>query len=80
MRGHNICFMQNKQKLSLLIIKYSLLSRALDSVRGHENGLYFANFDFANLSIPEFLVDTVPVNVMNSSLTRLSNGKLLGVI
>ena len=28
MRGHNICFMWNKQKLSLIIIKYSILSRA----------------------------------------------------
>ena len=29
MSGHNICFMQNVQKLSLIITKYSLLSRAL---------------------------------------------------
>ena len=29
MRGHNMFFMQNQQKLSLIITKYSLLSRAL---------------------------------------------------
>ena len=29
MRGHNICFMQNVQKLFLITIKYSLLSRAM---------------------------------------------------
>ena len=29
MRGHNICFMQNKQKLSHIITKYPLLPRTL---------------------------------------------------
>ena len=28
-RGNNICFMESSQKLSLIIIKYTLISRAL---------------------------------------------------
>ena len=35
MRGHNICFMQNSEKLSPIIIKYSLLSRALKKIIFH---------------------------------------------
>ena len=42
MRGHNICFMQNQQKLSLIITKYSLLSKALHGILNFDSAAMFS--------------------------------------